>query len=106
VKIYFTFLLLDKLNSHFLSSIRTQEKSSESETPPLRPKRGIKKGKGVSFAAEVTNSEEGTSSPASENKILLDQEAFACAVQNILGKLDALKLTYLFKEIYIISCNI
>ncbi|XP_021926738.1 protein ecdysoneless [Zootermopsis nevadensis] len=62
----------------------TQEKSSETETPPLRPKRGIKKGKGVSFAAEVRNREEGTSSPSSENRISFDQEAFSCAVQNIL----------------------
>ncbi|PSN41240.1 hypothetical protein C0J52_13435 [Blattella germanica] len=66
-------------------SIREDE--TRTESPPVRPKRGIKKGKkkGVSFAAEALKSSSGeTSSRSSENKINFDQEAFSCAVQNIL----------------------
>jgi hypothetical protein len=88
--------------TQFLSITRDQETSSTSETPPVRPKRGIKKckGKGVTFSTEVKNSEEGTSSPASGNRISFDQEAFSCAVQNILGKSGPLKLKCQFKQRY------
>jgi hypothetical protein len=81
-------------DSNFFLFIRVQGTSSDNEIPPVRPKRGIKKrkGKGVSFATEVTNSEEGTSSPGSANRISFDPEAFSCAVQNILGKSITLTL--------------
>lgn len=74
--------------TQFPSFSGNQETSDTTETPPVRPKRGIKKGKGkgVIFATEVKNSEEGTSSPGSENRISFDPEAFKCAVQDILGK--------------------
>lgn len=74
--------------TQFLSFSGDKETSNTAETPPVRPKRGIKKvkGKGVTFATEVKNSEEGTSSPGSGNRISFDPEAFSCTVQNILGK--------------------
>ncbi|PNF41448.1 hypothetical protein B7P43_G13786 [Cryptotermes secundus] len=72
--------------TQFISFSGDQETSNTAETPPVRPKRGIKKGKGkgVTFATEVKNSEEGTSSPGSGNRISFDPEAFSCTVQNIL----------------------
>ncbi|XP_069701483.1 protein ecdysoneless [Periplaneta americana] len=65
---------------------RSEETTSETDTPPVRPKRGIKKGKGkgVSFAPDAISAEAGTSSPSSGNRISFDQESFSCAVQNIL----------------------
>ncbi|KAJ9592776.1 hypothetical protein L9F63_015554 [Diploptera punctata] len=62
---------------------RINETREETESPPVRPKRGIKKLKSRSIDS-VKNAEEGTSSPGAENKINFDQEAFSCAVQNIL----------------------
>ena len=64
---------------------RIDETEGETENPPVRPKRGIKKIKGKATES-VKNCEEGTSSPSSGNRINFDQEAFSCAVQNILGK--------------------
>lgn len=53
------------------------------ESPPVRPKRGVKKGKPtVKFPAME---EELSSSPANNGKINFNPEAFSCAVQNILG---------------------
>uniref|UniRef100_A0A1B6D498 Uncharacterized protein n=1 Tax=Clastoptera arizonana TaxID=38151 RepID=A0A1B6D498_9HEMI len=48
----------------------------ESSTPPIRPKRGIKLKKSVSPVEEKDKED--------DSKVSLDQEAFSCAVQNIL----------------------
>ena len=64
---------------------RIDDTQGETAIPPVRPKRGIKKGKGKALES-AKNSEESTSSSNTENRINFDQEAFSCAVQNILGK--------------------
>ncbi|XP_066992777.2 protein ecdysoneless [Anabrus simplex] len=60
------------------------DESLNKDTPPVRPKRGIKLHKGKSSISDVVRHSDDESVSTSGNKIHFDPEYFTCAVQNIL----------------------
>ncbi|CAB3362247.1 Hypothetical predicted protein [Cloeon dipterum] len=52
-------------------------------SPPVRPKRGVKKGKNKTTSMDISDNEQ-TDSPSRAPKVDFNPDAFACAVQNIL----------------------
>nr|CAD7397002.1 unnamed protein product [Timema cristinae] len=74
---------LTKFLDHMSSLEGVEFPSAEAaDTPPVRPKRGIKinKVKGVTTTSDI----EVTDSPSSGNTVTFNPDTFSCAVQNIL----------------------